>query len=504
MSQHRSVWLATADQSSHPPLDGDLDVDVVVVGGGITGLTTALLLQDDGARVAVLEADSTGAGTTGYTTGKVTSQHTLTYHQLIEKHGERKAGLYAEANQQAVETVASLAEETSADCQLERTAAYVFTQTAEHRSSLESEHEAAVRLGLPATLTAEIDLPFPVELALRFDDQAHFHPGRYTAALVRTLVGRGGQVFEHTRATDVDERTDHAIVRTGAGDVRADHVVLATLLPFVDLGGFFAKARPSRAYGIAARLRSEAPAGMHINVGSPTRSTRPWIDGDRRGLIVVGENHPTGHGEATPGHWGELERWARDHFDVESFEYRWSAQDYITADQVPYIGRSPRMTRTFVATGFNKWGLTNGTAAARILADLVAGRDNRWLEAFDATRIGDAETVKKLVEENVHVGKRFVMDRIARLRAESVAHLEPGDGRMVEIDGDAVGTYRGADGTVQAVSITCTHMGCTLQWNGAETSWDCPCHGSRFAVDGRVLNGPAVRPLEQIDVDDGG
>ncbi len=168
MSQHRSVWLARADQSSHPPLDGDLDVDVVVVGGGITGLTTALLLQDDGARVAVLEADSTGAGTTGYTTGKVTSQHTLTYHQLIEKHGERKARLYAEANQQAVETVASLAEETSADCQLERTASYVYTQTAEHRSSLESEHEAAVRLGLPASLTAEIDLPFPVELALRF------------------------------------------------------------------------------------------------------------------------------------------------------------------------------------------------------------------------------------------------------------------------------------------------------------------------------------------------
>ncbi len=501
MSEHRSVWLATSEQPSFPALDQDLDVDVAVVGAGITGLTAALLLQRDGASVALIEADRVGAGTTGGTTGKVTAQHTLTYAALIDKHGEDKARQYADANQEAIDTVERLAAEASADCQLERAPAFAYTQVADGRERLEAEHAAAVRLGLPATLTTDIDLPFPVELALRFDDQAHFHPGRYTAALARTLAANGAQIFEHTRATDVDERLDHAMVRTRGGDIRAGQVVLATLLPFVDLGGFFAKASPSRAYGIAARLRNDAPAGMHINIGSPTRSTRPWIDGDRRGLIVVGENHPTGHGEAGPGKWGALERWAREHFDVESFEYRWSAQDYTTVDEIPYVGRSPRMTRTFVATGFKKWGLTNGTAAAQVLTDLIAGRDNPWVQVFDATRIGDADTVKKLVEENVHVGKRFVKDRVARLRADTVAHLQPGDGGMVEIDGDTVGAYRDATGAVHAVSITCTHMGCTLHWNGAETSWDCPCHGSRFATDGGVLNGPAVESLDGIDVD---
>ncbi len=501
MSEHRSVWLATSEQPSFPALDQDLDVDVAVVGAGITGLTAALLLQRDGASVALIEADRVGAGTTGGTTGKVTAQHTLTYAALIDKHGEDKARQYADANLQAIDTIGRLAREASADCQLERAPAFAYTQVADGRERLEAEHAAAVRLGLPATLTTDIDLPFPVELALRFDDQAHFHPGRYTAALARTLAANGAQIFEHTRATDVDERLDHAMVRTRGGDIRAGQVVLATLLPFVDLGGFFAKASPSRAYGIAARLRNDAPAGMHINIGSPTRSTRPWIDGDRRGLIVVGENHPTGHGEAGPGKWGALERWAREHFDVESFEYRWSAQDYTTVDEIPYVGRSPRMTRTFVATGFKKWGLTNGTAAAQVLTDLIAGRDNPWVQVFDATRIGDADTVKKLVEENVHVGKRFVKDRVARLRADTVAHLQPGDGGMVEIDGDTVGAYRDATGAVHAVSITCTHMGCTLHWNGAETSWDCPCHGSRFATDGGVLNGPAVESLDGIDVD---
>ncbi|HEY9562143.1 MAG TPA: FAD-dependent oxidoreductase [Nocardioides sp.] len=501
MSEHQSVWLATADQPTFPTLPGDLDVDVAVVGAGITGLTAALLLQRDGARVALIEADRVGAGTTGRTTGKVTAQHTLTYAGLIDKHGEGKARQYAEANQQAIDTVERLAAETSADCQFERAPAFVYTQVADDREKLEAEHHAAVRLGLPATLTSDIDLPFAIELALRFDDQAHFHPARYTAALARTLAANGAQIFEHTRATDVDERLDHATVRTPSGDVRAGHVVLATLLPFVDLGGFFAKASPTRAYGIAARLRSGAPSGMHINSGSPSWSTRPWIDGHNPGLIVVGENHPTGHGDTGPGKWGELERWTREHFDVESFEYRWSAQDYTTVDDVPYVGRSPRMSRTLVATGFKKWGLTNGTAAAQILADLVAGRDNPWAEVFDATRIGDADTVKKLVEENVHVGKRFVKDRVARLRADTVAHLAPGDGGMVEIDGDTVGAYRDATGAVHAVSITCTHMGCTLHWNGAETSWDCPCHGSRFATDGGVLNGPAVEPLDPIDVD---
>ncbi len=275
MSQHRSVWLATVDRPSYATLDDDIGVDVAVVGAGITGLTTALLLQRSGARVAVIDADRAGSGTTGHTTGKVTSQHGLTYHRLVERHGEHRARLYAEANQQTIGTVTALAEDSAADCQLERAPAYLYTQAADQRGALEAEHAAAVRLGLPATLTTEIDLSYPVELALRFDDQAHFHAARYTTALARRFASRGGRIFEHTRAVDVDERPDHAIVRTATGDLRADHVVLATLLPFVDLGGFFAKARPSRAYGVAARLRGSRSGGRSCGTASGATSGSP-------------------------------------------------------------------------------------------------------------------------------------------------------------------------------------------------------------------------------------
>ena len=460
MSEHRSVWLATADRPEYPALDGDVEVDVAVVGGGITGLTTAVLLQRDGARVALVDAGRLGDGTTGGTTGKVTSQHTLVYADLLTKHGPERARMYAEANQAGVETVAELVADAGADCQFERAPAYVWTNRVGERSGIEAEYEAAASLGLPASLTQEIDLPFPVEVALRFDEQAHFHPVRYLTALARAFTERGGQVFEHTRAQGLDEDDDTAMVHTSGGRIRADQVVVATLIPVFDRGGFFAKERPSRAYGVAAVLDGSVPTGMHISAGSPTHSTRPWHDGDRRGLIVVGGNHETGHGDATPGRFGELEQWAREHFDVASFEYRWSAQDYSTVDEIPYVGRSPRTQRTFVATGFRKWGLSNGTAAARMIADLVAGRDNPWVPAFDATRIGDTGTVAKLVKENVHVGKMFVKDRLARRHAESVDHLARGEGGIVTIDGETVGAYRHPDGTLEVVSITCTHMGC--------------------------------------------
>lgn len=503
MSRHQSVWTATSEQPPYPALDGEVDADVVVVGAGITGLTTALLLQRDGARVVVVEAGRVGGGTTGGTTGKVTSQHGLTYHQLVSQHGEARARLYAGANQRAVDTVAGLVEEVGADCQFERAAAFVYTESADLRPRLEAEHAAAARLGLPASLTTTVDLPFDVELALRFDDQAHIHAGRYTAALALAVTAGGGRIFENTRVLGVDEPHEKAVAHAEGGDARGDFLVVATLLPFVDRGGFFARAVPGRSYGIAVRLDEDAPPGMHITAGSPTRSTRPWREGDHQGLIVVGEGHHTGDVDVSPARWGALERWTRERFRVRSIEYRWSAQDYTTVDDVPYVGRSPRMSRTLVATGFRKWGLTNGTAAAEMLADLVAGRDNPWLPAFDATRIGGAQAVKRLVEANAHVATRFVVDRIARLRAGHVTDLPPGQGRVVDLDGKAVGAYRDAAGELHAVGLSCTHLGCTLRWNGAETTWDCPCHGSRFSHEGTVVEGPAVRPLEQVDVDPG-
>lgn len=498
MSRRESVWLATRDHPGHPPLAADTEADVVVVGAGLTGLTTALLAQRSGARVVVVEAGRAGGGTTGHTTGKVTAQHGLALRDLVARHGEERARLYVQANQRAIDTVERLVAESGDDCGFARVPSCAYGMTAETRDALVAEHAVALQLGLPAALTTDVDLPFAVDRALRFDDQALIHAGRYVAALARMFTGRGGRLYEQTRAVGIDERRDHAVVRTERGDVRATQVVVATLVPFVDRAGFFARLRPQRSYGVAARLHGGAPTGMHIDVGPPLRSTRPWVEDGRGGLVVVGEGHPTGEGEATPARWGALEHWACEHFDVECFEYRWSAQDFTTPDGIPYVGRAPRTARTLVATGFGKWGLANGTAAAHILADLLAGRDNPAHVAFDATRIGGAATIATVVRDNAHVATRFVCDRLGRRAAGPVADLPRGEGGVVEMDGRTVGAWRDPAGTVHAVGLTCTHLGCTVRWNAAETTWDCPCHGSRFATDGTVVDGPAVRPLPTI------
>ena len=507
MSEHGSVWRETVDRPSFPPGAHplELEADVAVIGGGITGLTTALMLQRNGATVSLIEADRVGAGTTGGTTGKVTSQHGLIYADLIDRHGEERARAYADANQRAIETIHELAQLGGADVRFEWAPAYVYTTSPDGRAAIEREHRSAAALGLPASLTSETDLPFDVELALRFDDQAHLHPGHYLVGLARELVEGGGVIVEGTRAVDVDEHSDGAIVRTssavGDGSVRARHVVIASLMPFLDIGGFFAKATATREYGIAARVRGVVPiVGMHIATGSPTRSTRPWHDGDRHGLIVVGEGHPTGQGDPRPGRWGALEGWAREHFDIESFEYRWSAQDYTTIDLVPYVGRMPRRRHTYLATGFNKWGLTNGTVAATLLVDAIAGRPNPAHETFDSTRLGGPRTIAKAVVANLDVGREFVAGWLGRIRSAPVDELDPGEGAIADVDGKTVAAYRDAHGALHAVSATCTHLGCTVRWNGAERSWDCPCHGSRFDVDGNVLVGPAVAPLERVGV----
>lgn len=500
-----SLWIDTTPATNYPAVAGDARYDVVVVGGGITGLTTAYLLKQAGTKVAVIERHRVATGTTGNTTAKVSSLHSLSYAQLVDKRGEEIARLYGEANQAAIDRIASLVDQLGVDCQFERAAAYTYTESDEHVAKVEAEVEAAIRLGLPASYTDQTDLPYPVRAAVRFENQAHFHPRRYCLALAAAIDGDGCAVFEQTDALAVDEQEDGVVVRTSSGALSAEQVVVATLLPFVDRGGFFAKAHPTRSYAMAVRVRGDVPQGMYISVDSPTRTLRPVRYREALGLVLGGGGHHTGREEHTSDQYKDVEDWARSTFDVEAVDYRWSAQDYTTLDSVPYVGRSPRSARTFIATGFKKWGITNGTAAAMLLAETIGGRDNPWAEVFDATRIGGAQSVAKAVKANLEVGKDFVKDHVGRrLQAASVDDLSTGQAGVVKVEGRSVGAYRDSSGILHAVSITCTHMACTLRWNDAETTWDCPCHGSRFSTEGRVLEGPAVKDLERIDVAPGG
>ena len=480
------------------------------MGGGITGLTTALLAVRDGARVALLEAERIVTGTSGYTTAKVTSLHGLTYAELVKHQGEEKARMYGAANEGGLAWVASTVEELSIDCDFERQPATTYTTDAARRSDIEDEATAAARLGLPASVVADIGLPFPVAGAVRFEDQAQIHPRKYLLALADAFVAAGGQIFELTRATGVDEGSDGATVATEVegAHVHADQVVIATLLPFLDRSGLFARAHPVRSYALAVRLPAsvEVPGGMHLSVDTPSRSIRPLRFADGDGLVIGGGGHKPGEEEDTASYYTDLREWAAEVWPDASVEHQWSAQDYRSVDGIPYVGRSPRSGRTFVATGFKKWGMTNGTAAGLLLADLIAGRENEYTSLYDPARIGGVEGLKNLAKENLGVAKHFVGDRLARLRGGASEPLDPdalapGEATWAEVNGQTVGAYKPETGPVCVVSLTCTHLGCTVKWNEAETSWDCPCHGSRFAPDGTVLTGPAVTPLERIAPD---
>jgi glycine/D-amino acid oxidase-like deaminating enzyme len=405
-----SYWVATTPETGFPRLPGGgLQVDVAVLGGGITGLTTALLVQQAGASVAVVEAGRVACGVTGYTTAKVTSLHGLTYAKLTSTFGAQGARAYGEANQAGLELIAGLVEELGIDCDFERLPAFTYTEDPLRVSAIEEEVEAAQQAGLPASFSSQIGLPFPVQAAVRFEGQAQFHPRRFCLGLAEAIVAGGGQVFEHTRALDI-RLGFPCTVKTGHGPLRATHVVVASHLPFFDPAGLFAKTSPSRSYAAAVTLAEPAPPGMYLSADAATRSVRPLVGGGHQ-AVLAGEEHKTGHGRDTRTHYQALEAWARERFPVRSVDYRWSAQDYLPADGVPYIGRLiPGYGRLHVATGFRKWGMTHSAVAALLLRDEITGRANPWSGLFRATRLHPLASARELAVHNLDVALRFAGD----------------------------------------------------------------------------------------------
>jgi glycine/D-amino acid oxidase-like deaminating enzyme/nitrite reductase/ring-hydroxylating ferredoxin subunit len=498
-----SLWKGTAAKSvCLPTLQTDLKVDVAIVGAGITGLTAAMLLVQAGRRVAVLDAHKAGDASTGNSTGNLYATVDLGLHTIEEQHGLETMRRVVESRAAAIDLIEATVERLNLDCGFQRVPWNLLALDAAHVAEIEKEALAAMRARLRADLRDDAPVPIDVAKILRVEDQAQFQPLAYVRQLAQHIGGEDCLIFENTRVTAIDD--DPAVVHTDRGKVHCQHVIIATHTP-IGVHLVQSQLEVVREYGIAAPLHDSMPEpGVYWCIGRECHSVRTYTDNGRTYLVAVGSAHPLGDTEVGEERFQRLELFARDHWPIGPVEYRWSAQRYRAKDKLPYIGRNVDARNTYIATGFSGDGLTYGTLAGMMLADEILGRGTPWRDLYTVDRVAQGKRPDGFTKESTGpatAGGAVALDAAA---IKALADLPPCQSRKIEVAGQPVAVFRAQDGQLQAVAGKCTHMGCDIKWNGAETSWDCDCHGSRFAPDGRVLEGPALAPLQAASVDQKG
>ncbi|URZ15588.1 FAD-dependent oxidoreductase [Clostridium felsineum] len=488
----KSYWLDSTEETNYPTLKNDVTVDVAIIGGGITGITTALLLKDEGLKVAVLEADRIVQGTTGHTTAFVTSQHGVIYNNLIDNFGFENAKQYALANETAIDFIENMIHKYNIDCNFLRLPAYTYTRDETYTETLKNEANAAKSLGINAKYTENLNLPFEIKGALLFENQAQFHPRKYLLKLAENIPDSNNQIYEHTRIVDIEKSDNYTLVTDTGLKITASKVVLASHFPFYDnLGLYFAKLRPERSYVVTAKIKNKLPSGTFVASSNEDWYFREEKYRDTSMLIIGGQDHKTAHDNDIKNRYYELKKYAETTFDIEKFLYCWATQDYITVDGVPYVGHiTSSEENIYVATGYGEWGMTNGTAAANIIKDLIVNGKSPYEDIYNPSREIHLSSIKNIVRENLDVAKELIKGKL-KLGSDNIS-LKNDEGKIVKINGEKYGAYKDINGKLHLVDVTCTHLGCELKWNNAEKSWDCPCHGSRFTFEGDIIEGPAV------------
>ncbi|WP_084498300.1 FAD-dependent oxidoreductase [Pedobacter sp. V48] len=487
----------TGDKLSAGITETSMIYDFLVVGAGITGITTALFLQRAGLSCLIAEARQPGFGTTGGTSAHLNTFFDATYPEVESDFGEQAAKLLAVGGKEAMAMIEHFVKELDIDCDLESKSAWLYAENENETKQLQKILEASQRAGISVKPANENLVPVPFDSVIRFEGQGQFHPLKYINGLLAEFIQLGGVLQDNTRIRESSFEDGIYTAKSDSGVIRAKKICYATHVPpGVNLMSL--RNAPYRSYVLGLKLKDgNYPDGLAYDMQEPYHYFRTHVIGGQPYLIVGGEDHKTGHDEPE-GAFQRLKDYAGQYYAVESVVYQWSSQYYVPVDGLPYIGQLPGAEGTFVATGFNGNGMIFGTLSAKIISDLVLGKDNKYASLFSPSRMKPVAGFTEFIKENADVAWHFIADRFSSSHLQALTDLKSGEGKLVDFEGKKLAIYKDDAGKVTALNPICTHAGCIVQFNAAEQSWDCPCHGGRFDVSGKVLTGPATIDLEMV------
>ncbi len=474
--------------------------DVLIAGGGITGVTAALMLQKLGKSCILADAHNIGFGTTGGTSAHINTFADTTYAEAENAFGEEGAQLFADAIKEGYSIIENNVTKLGIDCDFEVKDGYLYAEDDKQAEQLRRIYESAVKYRVPVNFSFNVPVPIAYREALIFPQQAQFHPLRYLGSLADEYSKQGGIIVENFRVASVAKENGLYQATLGSKVIKAKNVFYATHVP-PGVNIFSFRCSPYRSYVLGVSLAEGGyPAALVYDMQEPYHYFRTHIVGGKKYLIAGGCDHKTGHGD--PQHaFKTLEQYVHKHFSVAEIAFRWSSQYYVPVDGLPYIGLMPGESNIFCATGYNGNGMMLGTIAAKVVADSIIGKTSKYQEIFNPSRLKPIAGFKEFIKENTDVIYQFIASRFSGTEIESVKKIAKGEGRVIELQGKQFAVFKADDGKIHALDPVCTHAGCVVKWNSEEKSWDCPCHGARYDIDGNILNGPAQMNLGKITLE---
>lgn len=497
-----SLWIETTKEDLKTEiLNGNIETEICIIGAGIFGLTTAYYLGQCGKKVTVIEKERIGEKVSGNTTGKITSQHGLFYNYLVSNYGIQYAQKYLKANEEAIKNIKEIIDNEKIECEYEEKDSYVYAQKEDEVLEIEKEIEAVEKAGIKAEFIKKInDFPIDIKGAIKFKGQAQFHPRKYMIGLCKTIL-KQNKIYEKTTALEIEKNNDEYIIYTDRGNIKSKYIVLATHFPIINTPGFyFAKMYQSTSYAIAIETEKKLFDGMIISAKEPIYSFRTSFYNGKKVLLICGTEHKTGEAIATEKKYKELEDIAKKYYPDCKIIFKWNTRDCISLDKIPYIGEfSNLMNNVYIGTGFKKWGMTSSNVAAKIITDKILKNENEYEEIFNSRRMNLIKNRAEVKNMVINTANSLVFNKF-RIEPFNINQIEKNNGAIIEINTELVGVYKDINGEIYAVKPICSHLGCLLNWNNTDKTWDCPCHGSRFDFTGKNIYEPAIKGLEQIKI----